>query len=139
MARTYELDRLKRFSELVVVSMPNAAGPLASLQTDLLTAIAQIDSLKSARTVVRDLLEWTQDVGGPALAELDHRLAEAGLPTLSLMRSSENSQFIAILKRGSIDSEEEYRLVDLRLLDTASSLSDSDRRLADRLLNAFKK
>jgi len=87
--------------------------------------------------LLRDLVEWSQDLHGPQLAALDAALAAASLPTLSLVRSKENAELAAILKRGTIADEVECRLVTARLADTASNLSQVDRALADQLLAGF--
>jgi hypothetical protein len=129
-----ELQRLKRFGEIVASAMPFPGSAGASTHSELLRAITTISSVKAARTLVSDLLEWTQDLSGQDLVTLDQSLAAESLPTLTLMRSREHVRFTAILKRGRIDDDEEFQLVSARLADTASSLSDSDRALADSLL-----
>ena len=137
MKRSPELDRLKRFSEIVASALPLAGDAGDTIRSDLLHVIATVTSIKAARTLVSDLLEWTQDLAGNELLVLDRSLAAQALPTLSLMRTREDAHFIAVLQRGLIANEEEYNLVSSRLIDTASSLSDADRTLADQLLADF--
>jgi hypothetical protein len=138
MAPSLELDRLKRFSEIVAQALPLVDAPSLAIRSELLRAIAGTTTLRGARMLVSDLLEWTQDLTGPALAELDQSLAAFALPTLTLMRSREDKQFASILGRGTILTEDEYRLVNTRLGDTASALSDTDRLLGERLLALFR-
>jgi hypothetical protein len=137
MANSLELDRLKRFSEIVVNALPLPNEPGVAVRIQLLEAIGQTTSVKAARLLVSDLLEWTQDLAGDALLSLDRALAEQTLPTLSLMRSRQDADLAAVLRRGRISTDDEYRLVHSRLADVASVLSDADRALGERLLADF--
>jgi hypothetical protein len=137
MKRSAELVRLKRFCEIVAAALPSSGEAGEQMRVELLRAIATITSMKAARTIVSDLLEWTQDLAGNELFVLDQSLAAQALPTLSLMRSREDAQLAAILQSGFIASEDEYRLVSSRLADTAGPLSDADRALANQLVAAF--
>ena len=137
MKRSPELERLKRFCEIVATALPSSGEGGEQMRVELLRAIATVTSMKAARTIVSDLLEWTQDLAGNELFVLDQSLAAQTLPTLSLMRSREDAQLTAILQRGFIANEDEYRLLTSRLADTAGSLLDADRALANQLLAAF--
>ena len=44
-------------------------------------------SSRGLNEAARDMLEWSQDIHGEQLAELDNQLSAAGLPTLSEMRA----------------------------------------------------
>lgn len=134
MKRAPELQRLKRFCEVVVRALPLPGSAGAAAHSELSQAITAITSVKAARTLVSDLLEWTQDLSGQDLVTLDQSLAVENLPTLTLMRTREDAGFTTILKRGRIADDDEFRLVNARLADTALSLSDADRALADSLL-----
>jgi hypothetical protein len=90
------------------------------------------------RQVVSDLLEWSQDLKGAPLDELDAKLNAKALPTLTLMRARANKQFADILVRGCIRDEEEYRILSGRISDVDSDLTETDRALADRLLAEFE-
>jgi hypothetical protein len=132
-----ELDRLRRFARLLVESVPGMS-PTDQFRAEVIGAIAGATSLRQGRSVVRDLLEWTQDVGGAALAEVDGRLSAEGLPSLSLMRSRHAGAVARILTRGVLQSEDDYRTVAASLADTASPLSSADRALAEQLAAAFE-
>jgi hypothetical protein len=62
---------------------PESAAMLRSLEESV-TASSSLRGLKEA---TRDMLEWSQDLHGEQLAELDRQLSAAGLPTLSEMRA----------------------------------------------------
>ena len=136
-ARTDELDRLKGFCQSVVEAMLPQQESGASLRDEMTAAIVGCRSVRGARLLVRDLVEWSQDLRGPGLAQLDAALAAASLPTLSLVRSKESAELAGILTRGIIANEDECRFVIARLADTASNLSETDRELADQLLARF--
>lgn len=137
MAHSLELERLKRFSEIVVNALPLPGDAGVSARAELLDAIARTTSAKAARMLVSDLLEWTQDLAGDDLLSLDRALAAQTLPTLSLMRSRQDAEFGAILRRGTITTDDEYRMVHARLSDVASPLSESDRMLGEKLLTEY--
>ena len=137
MAHSLELERLKRFSEIVVNALPLPGDAGVSARAELLDAITRTTSANAARMLVSDLLEWTQDLAGNDLLSLDQALAAQTLPTLSLMRSRQDADLAAVLRRGRITTDEEYRLVHARLADVASTLSESDRLLGERLLNEY--
>ena len=62
---------------------PESATMLRSLEESV-KASSSPQGLKEA---ARDMLEWSQDLHGKRLAELDRQLSAAGLPTLSEMRA----------------------------------------------------
>jgi hypothetical protein len=109
------------------------------MRAEAFRAIDGTTSLRGIGQVVADLLEWSQDLRGTALNELDAKLNGLALPSLTLMRARANKQLADIIVRGFIRDEDEYRLVSSRLSDTASDLSESDRALAGRLLATFEK
>jgi hypothetical protein len=84
--------------------------------------------------LVRDLTEWSQDLAGKALDQLNHCLATENLPTLSLLRSREDNAFCRILERNEIRTEDEYRLVNARVSNASSALPTPDREMAEHLL-----
>jgi len=137
MARPDEIVRLKGFCQCVVEFILPQQDSGGSLRDEMTLAIAGCQSVRAARMLLRDLVEWSQDLHGPQLDALDAALAAASLPTLSLVRSKENAELAAILKRGTIADEDECRLVIARLADSASNLSQADRALADQLLAGF--
>ena len=131
--------RMKRFCETLAGTVLGPAASADPTRLELFRAIADVKSMSAARMVVQDLLEWSQDLHGRELADLDERLAADSLPTLSLMRSRQDAQFGKILQRGFVSTEGEYQLLSARLADTDSPLSSADRSLAERLLAAFSR
>jgi hypothetical protein len=62
---------------------PESAAMLRSLEEPVMAT----SSLRGLQEATRDMLEWSQDLQGEQLAELDRQLSAAGLPTLSEMRA----------------------------------------------------
>lgn len=67
--------------------------------------------LAGLRMAVGDMLEMTDGMAPADLAEIERRLAEAGAPSLAVIRLRYAKRLNAILKRGVIRSEAEYHLV----------------------------
>ena len=119
MSVSREITRLVSFCEVLVGAMPLTDEHGRGMHAELLRVIRGALSLKGARVLASDLMEWMQDVSGQDLLDLDRSLAREGLPTLSLMRSREDARLAKILQRGHIASEEEHMRVSSRLADTA--------------------
>jgi hypothetical protein len=68
-------------------------------------------SLLGLRMAARDFVEWCQDLPEAALQLLDSELDVAGAPTLTAMRGRDRRQLLALLRRGRIQSEREWHMV----------------------------
>ncbi len=68
----------------LLAQQPELAPMLRSIEA----CVAASDSMPGLREAARDMVEWSQDLQGQSLVELDDRLASAGLPTLTEMRAA---------------------------------------------------
>ena len=103
-----------------------------------LSAVNKPLSSRQMSMVISDLVEWMQDVSGEELSVLDGQLSEEGLPTLSLMRDRKDRVFGTILSQGNITSDDEYRIIAARLSDMGKPLPESDRALANRIIEQYE-
>jgi len=131
-------EHLRAFC-LQLLRFIQARGSDPSFLRSLEPAIQKCRSLKGLRTITGDLLEWSQDVGGEQLYELDSRLSSAGLPTLSAMRSAAHRRFADLLCRERIKSGDDARFLEARLSDVGpTGPSAAEREIANRLLLAYR-
>jgi len=106
---------------------------------DQFVSLARQSMTKSqAAMLVSDILEWNRDLDGGDLIALDERLANRGLPTFTLVRRRQDREFAIVLARGTIASDDEWRLLNARLSDVDGPLSDNDRALANRMLGKYE-
>ena len=96
-------------------------------------------SLAGLRMAAGDFVEWWVDVSGEQLIVLDTVLASAGAPTLTAMRLAEYRTALAVLGRGGIRTEREWRLLNGLLSDTAGrTLTTAEREHAERLVHEYE-
>ena len=96
-------------------------------------------SLLGLRMAARDFVEWCQDLPEAAVQLLDSELDVAGAPTLTAMRGRDRRQLLALLRRGRIQSEREWHMVNGVLADTADkTLSAIQRKRASQLLREYE-
>jgi ribosomal protein L29 len=133
-----ELERLKRFALTVADFMLALApgSPIADLRWQFAGPLEAARSLRGVREAARDMVEWAQDLTAEQLHGLDSQLSAQGLPTLSLMRRARGRDIARILTRGSITSEDEFRLLNGAVADD-DGLSPDDRALVEHLLGEF--
>ena len=87
----------------------------------------------------RDFVEWCQNLPEAAVQLLDSELDVAGAPTLTAMRGRDRRQLLALLRRGRIQSEREWHMVNGVLADTADkTLSAIQRKRASQLLREYE-
>jgi hypothetical protein len=82
-----------------------------------LGAVRRTSSLRGLREAARDMVEACQDLSEREVAELDHKLSVAGLPTLSAMRDRRHLNLLHVLAKQRVESEEEFRLLSGYLSD----------------------
>jgi hypothetical protein len=101
-------------------------------------ALQRSGPISGWRQAAGDTVEMCQDLSSAAVAQLDAELLAANLPTLTQMRNRQFRKIQAILDRGAIRSEAQYRLLDSVLSDTAGTiLTEAERVRADQLLAAY--
>jgi hypothetical protein len=141
MTREAELERLRSFVLAVVDFLSEVASVAGgtSLGAQFREPIQTSRSLRGMREASRDMVEWAGGLNREQLAQLDSRLSARGLPTVSVMRQRQNREFAQILVRGSVVSDEEFRVLTSAVADVDSDwLSPGDRELAEDILGAFQ-
>ena len=129
----HEGEQLREFSLAVLDELQVAPSDWA------LEPLRTTTSVRGLREAARDMVEMCEDLSTEQVAALDARLARAGLPTLSLMRDARYRDFLRVLSRGRIASEDECRLVSSYVSDVESAaLSPDARSVAHALLDEFE-
>ena len=138
-----EFRTLKRFFDLLSPRMlplelvTRDTDPVLILER--MAAAAPARALKGLREAVRDLLEMTQDLRGPELAELDQFLSSNGAPTITQLRAVRVRALFKIQDTGIVRTEEDYRLLQTALSDMSSELlTPETRALGESLLAAYQ-
>jgi len=91
------------------------------------------------RQGISDLLEMTKDFNKNEVSALDSRLKEAGLASLTEMRSKIWKTIPKILRRQRIRNDDEYYLLKEKVIGLGDTiLDDKARRLADHLLQEYE-
>ena len=128
-----EIEQLRGFSLAVLESIGLALSP------ESLEPIRTTRSLRGLREAARDMVEMCQDLTADQVAAFDLRLVDDGLPTLTQMRDRRYRSLLAILSRGRIRSDDEYRLVNSFVSDIdAPHLSPDARSKANVLLASYE-
>lgn len=128
-----EIEQLRGFSLAVLESLG------VTFSQESLDPIRTTRSLRGLREAARDMVEMCQDLAADQVAALDLRLAGDRLPTLSQMRNRRYRNLLAILSRGRIQSDDEYRLVNSFASEIDSpDLSSDVRSRANVLLASYE-
>lgn len=88
---------------------------------------------QAANDTVEDAVNWNSE----ARAIFDKACREAGVVTLSEIIRRHSAAYKRIVKRGFIKNETEYHIVIGILVDQGSAISDDDRAILQRLIEAF--
>jgi len=128
-----EINQLRGFSLEVL----DFCGVEVSAQA--LEPVLTSNSLQGFREAANDMVEMCQDLSDQQVVDLDSKLQVKGLPTLTMMRDSRYKHFLKILSREQITSDDEFRLVNSIVSDTASPfLSENSRSAAEALLANYE-
>lgn len=93
---------------------------------------------KQMDMVLADVAEWGGGLSKEQLSALDTELERAKLPSLTSMINSSHRRARRILRRGRVNSDDEYNLLNGLLCDTASSvLSLRERQLAESMIGTY--
>ena len=144
-AQEAEYSRLRTFVQVVleeslsgVEGLPKDAYP--SVVADRLWASSPALALKGLRMAASDMVEATQDLNGASLEALEARLLAAGAPSLASFRSQRVGQIFEILGRGKLETDDEARLLQAVLSDTAERILDAgSQQLASELLDGYER
>jgi len=130
---TDEHEQLRGFSLAVLahLGMPSSEESLEPIRATT--------SLRGLREAARDMVEMCEDLAADQVAALDARLERDGLPTLSRMRDRRYWSLLAVLSRGRIRSDDEFRLLNSFVSDVDSPhLRGPARAKASAMLGAYE-
>jgi hypothetical protein len=127
-AKRNERQQLREFIlRVAAVVLPRDNPQTVESQLAKMTeSINNCTSLSGLREAARDMVEWSRDLEGEALVQIDADLLEVHAPTLTQMRDKRYRAFSRILARGRIRSEDEYRLVEGLLAETSLPATEVD-------------
>ena len=91
-----------------------------------LGSVRQSKSVSGLREAARDMVEACQDLNAEQVANLDHELSVANLPTLSAMRDRRHLHLLHILDKHRVESDEEFRLLSSYLSDVGPDALEPD-------------
>jgi hypothetical protein len=74
------------------------------------------------------MVEMTKDLDSAAIGVLEARLAAEGAPSLTSMRDRQRLTVFQILHRGKIRTDDEWRLLNSIVADTADQMLDASSR-----------
>jgi hypothetical protein len=142
-AQQLEFVRLRAFVtvgfERVIATLPLSPDHHPAAVADGIWAQSPALALRGLREAASDVVEMLQDLQGPQLAAFDARLAKAGAPTLSDMRSRMAENVFQILIRGQIRSDDEWCLLNGVLSNVNDRLLDEPtRELANRIRGSYE-
>ena len=138
-----EFEKLRAFVAVGFADMCDASGiapehrPVAVV--DRMWSSSPSTALKGLRQAAADVVEMYQDIKDDDLAALEQRFAAAGAPSLAAMRARRVVDIFRILNRAAIRSDDEWRLLNAVVSDTADRILDeSNRAVAQRLLREYE-
>jgi hypothetical protein len=142
-AQQAEFDRLRSFLGAAFDAlMPAGTFPAEVHPIRVLDRTAQqypSRALRGLRAAVDDMVEATQNTGIGDLAILEARLAEAGAPSLESMRRRRSQTIFAILDRGTIKDDDEWRIIEGAIANQEERvLTGAAREIANELLGRYE-
>jgi hypothetical protein len=128
-AQRAEFSRLRAFVQTLFETVWTGRGLSTdnhpSVVADRMWVRSPTSALRGIRQAATDMVEATQDFEGASLGELESRLAAAGAPSLACMRDRRVQQVFKLLQQGEIRTDDEARLLQTVLSDTADRILDS--------------
>ena len=147
MSRPMSPDREREFRELSAFidfysSNVQKIDPANSIHpTNVLKQIAdefgRSKALEGLRQATNDVIEELS--GKPTdVVSIDSSLQSLGLVTVSELRRRYGASYKRIVKRGAIRTETEYHLINGIVVDLTSAITDTERSVLQRLLEAYE-
>jgi hypothetical protein len=95
-------------------------------------------ALEGTRQAVNDVIEELTDLTAEGVELLDQALRDGGLQTLSEMRRRYSALYRKVVRRGKINSETEYYLVNGLVVDQGSALTSQERIVLQGMVSAYE-
>lgn len=148
MARPMSPEREKEYAELLafldfhskhLLKNPPAGGfDLVAEAKRIADQYGKSKGLEGLRQAVNDVIEELSDLTPDSIKLVDEALRASGLRTLSELRREYGATYRKILRRGSIKTETEYYLVNGFVVDLASDVPSSERKLLQEMVAAYE-
>lgn len=134
-----EYDQLKLFLRISAEAMfgpevsTSESSPMRFLER--LEQENPAQARRSLRLGISDAMSWIR-LEPQLAAPLPERLAAAGAPSIEMVRAYLSKKWSAIIKRGTIETDDEYYLI--RELVDAPDLSTKERLQLTEMLDAYE-
>lgn len=122
---TIEKNKLKMFCVELLRFIQKAESKEIPFINDMIKISEAINTKAAIDTVVSDLLEMSEDLNEGQIESLDDLLQSKELPTLTLLRAKKSGSVLAIVRRGIIETDDEFRLLNSFLNDATGNSVDS--------------
>ena len=148
MARAMSPDRQREFEELLAyvaffathvlqVSPENPIHP-ANVVVEIVQRFGKSKGLEGVRQAANDTVEQMRDWPPTAVSVLDGALFAANVVTASEVRRRFSSSYRRILKRGNIQTETEYHLVNSIVVAQGTQTQDAERVQLQHMLSVYE-
>lgn len=140
--RESEYNELLGYVELFATAVwqidPASAIHPANVIKGIVQQLGKSKALVGLRQAANDTVEATSNWNSEARAVVDEAFKAAGVITLSEITRRYSASYKRILKRGFIEDETEYYVVNAILVDQGSAISDDERMYLQTLIEAFE-
>lgn len=113
-------------------------------ENNLMTALAEMEKKTPARAVdalsmmINDCLEMSSDWRAEKVAPIDSELKVLGIITLTELRHQYSKQYARVIKRGKINSEEEYYLLKGILDGQSLEMTETEEETLNLILTSYE-
>jgi hypothetical protein len=145
--REAEFERLGSLTD-AIISVLRAGGHLGAAEASFsLTAEANrirqragfTAALEGLRQAFNDALEMARHAGDAQVLAINDELRRLDAPPLAVLLAHRDGRARRLLrKKKKVQDDTEYYLLKEYVVDLASELSDSDRKLAEQLLDEYE-
>ena len=140
-AREREFQELYAFVDFYSthVTKPIANSPkMADVCVDIVEKYGRSKALEGLRMATNDILEELGRIPPAQVGCLDEAFRRAGLVSLSEIRRRYSSSFKRIVKRGFIQDDTEYYLLNGVVVDQSNDIDATEQALLQRLLDTYE-
>jgi hypothetical protein len=106
--------------------------------SNIVEKVGKSKALQGLKQAINDTIEDTLDLDPERVKELDEALASEGIVILSVLRKRYWSKYKEIIQRKILKNETEYYIANGLLADTASDLTNSERKLLNQLVLEYE-
>ena len=148
MARTMSPERQREYDELLAyvsffathvmrVAPENPIHP-ANVAVEVVQRFGKSKALEGVRQAANDTVEQMQDWPVIAISVLDGALLANNVVTASEVRRRFSSSYRRVLKRGKIETETEYHLVNSIVVAQGAQTGEAERMMLQGLVSVYE-